>query len=70
MVYQYIVFGLKTIHSYEGEPCWPFAQQVETNRYKIYAYPGIKKVKSLIFQFGLMPVNRGIFGGEWLLTVL
>ena len=49
-------------------PRRPFGQQVEAIRYRIDACSGIKKVKSLIFQFGIMPVNKGVHWGEWLLT--
>ena len=43
---------------------YTFGQQVEASRYRIDACSGIKKVKSLIFQFGIMPVNKGVHWGE------
>ena len=43
---------------------YTFGQQVEAVRNGIDAYSGINKVKSLIFQFGIMPVNTVVQCGE------
>ena len=43
---------------------YTFGQQVEAIRNGINAYSGVKKVKSLIFQFGIMPVNTVILRSE------
>jgi len=43
---------------------YTFGQQVEAVRNGIDAYSGVKKGKSLIFQFGIMPVNTVVQWGE------